>query len=69
MLTLYLVLLFPGEAVGGGPTCTGKEPYTAAGLPTPSPLRRPTAVSGRAAHLHHSTPLTLSCPGERGERG
>lgn len=69
MLTSYLVFLFPGEAAGGGPICTGNEPFTAAGLPMPAPWRRPMAVSGRAAHPHHSTPLTLSCPGEREERG
>lgn len=67
-LTLSYVAL-SGEAGGGGPTCTGKEPYTAAGLPTPTPWRRPRAVSGRATRLHHSIPLTLSCPGEREERG
>lgn len=69
ILTFYLFFLFPGEAGGGGPTCTGKEPSTAAGLPTPAPWRKPRAAWGRAAHHHHSTHLTLLCPGEREEKG
>lgn len=65
---LHLVCFSSGEVVGGGPTSTGSAPSTAAGPPTPAPWTRSRVASGRAAHCHLSTPLTLSCPGGRGER-